>query len=76
MPRTANPVKRAVNLSLNAQVLDTARELGLNVSATVDALLAEEVRRIYWERWNEENKGAIEPASHARACRWPATAAS
>jgi antitoxin CcdA len=60
MPRTPAAPKRAVNLSLNAQVLDTARELGLNLSATVDALLAEEVRRRYWERWNEENREAIE----------------
>ena len=52
--------KRAVNLSLNAQVLDKARELGMNVSATVDALLAEEVSKRYWARWNEENKEAIE----------------
>jgi antitoxin CcdA len=37
-----------------------ARELGMNVSATVDALLTEEVRKRYWERWNEENKAAIE----------------
>ena len=61
MPRTATPrtAKRAVNLSLNAKVLDTARELGLNISATVDALLAEEVKKRYWERWNEDNKEAI-----------------
>jgi antitoxin CcdA len=52
--------KRAVNLSLNAEVLDTAREMGLNLSATVDALLAEEVRKRYWQRWNEENKDAID----------------
>ena len=52
--------KRSANLSLNAKVLDMARELGMNVSATVDALLAEEVRKRYWERWNEENKAAIE----------------
>jgi antitoxin CcdA len=59
--RNSEPVtKRAVNLSLNAKVLDTARELGMNVSATVDALLADEVRRRYWERWNEENREAIE----------------
>jgi antitoxin CcdA len=51
--------KRAVNLSLNAQTLDTARELGMNLSSTVDALLAQEVRRQYWQRWNEENKAAI-----------------
>ena len=51
--------KRPTNLSLNAKVLDMARELGMNISQTVDALLAEEVRRRYWERWNEENKDAI-----------------
>ena len=51
--------KRATNLSLNAKMLDVARELGMNLSATVDALLADEVRRRYWARWNEENKEAI-----------------
>ena len=51
--------KRATNLTLNAKVLDLARELGMNLSQTVDGLLAEEVRRRYWERWNEENKAAI-----------------
>jgi antitoxin CcdA len=60
MRRTTNAPKRPTNLSLDAGVLDMARELGMNVSATVDALLAEEVRRRYWERWNEENKEAIE----------------
>jgi antitoxin CcdA len=59
MLTAAKTPKRAVNLSLNAQVLDKARELGMNLSATVDALLADEVRRRYWERWNEENKDAI-----------------
>ena len=51
--------KRPTNLSLNAKVLDMARELGMNVSQTVDTLLAQEVRRRYWERWNEQNKDAI-----------------
>lgn len=51
--------KRAVNLSLNAKVLDSARELGMNLSATVDVLLAEAVKKRYWERWNEENRQAI-----------------
>jgi len=59
MLNTAKVAKRAVNLSLNAQVLDRARELGMNLSATVDALLAEAVRKRYWEHWNEENKEAI-----------------
>ncbi len=59
MRRIADSPKRATNLSLNAKVLDTARELGMNISATVDALLAAEVRKQYWARWNEENKDAI-----------------
>jgi antitoxin CcdA len=52
--------KRPTNLSLNAKVLDMARELGMNLSQTVDALLAEEVRRRYWLRWNEENREAVQ----------------
>jgi antitoxin CcdA len=60
MLRFDDAPKRATNLSLNAKVLDAARELGMNLSQTVDALLAEEVRKRYWERWNEENKEAIE----------------
>lgn len=59
MLRFDDAPKRPTNLSLNAKVLDLARELGMNVSQTVDALLAEEVRKRYWERWNEENKQAI-----------------
>lgn len=52
--------KKATNLSLNSKVLEMARELGMNVSQTVDALLAEEVKRRYWEQWNERNKDAID----------------
>jgi antitoxin CcdA len=60
MLRFDDAPKRATNLSLNAKVLDAARELGMNLSQTVDALLADEVRKRYWERWNEDNKEAIE----------------
>lgn len=59
MHRHEDAPKRATNLTLNVKVLDMAKELGMNVSQTVDALLAEEVHRRYWERWNEENKEAI-----------------
>ena len=54
-----NAPKKATNLSLNSKVLEKARELGMNVSQTVDALLAAEVRRCYWQKWNEENKDAV-----------------
>ena len=54
-----NAPKKATHLSLNSKVLEKARELGMNVSQTVDALLAAEVRRCYWQKWNEENKDAV-----------------
>ena len=51
--------KKATNLSLNSKVLEAAREMGMNLSQTVDAFLADEVRRRYWEQWNERNKDAV-----------------
>lgn len=59
MPKLDDAPKKPINLSLNSKVLEMARELGMNISQTVDALLAEEVQRRYWERWNEENKDGI-----------------
>jgi antitoxin CcdA len=53
-----NATKKPTNLSLNSKVLEMAREMGMNVSQTVDTLLAAEVRRCYWQKWNEENKDA------------------
>jgi antitoxin CcdA len=55
-----NAAKKATNLSLNSKVLAMARELGMNLSQTVDGLLAEEVKRRYWELWNSNNKEAID----------------
>jgi len=52
--------KKATNLSLNSKVLEAAKELGLNLSQTVDLLLANEVKRRYWERWREDNREAFE----------------
>ncbi len=60
MPRFEKAAKKATNLSLNSKVLELARELGMNVSETVDALLAKEVERRYWEGWQERNQGAID----------------
>ena len=59
MLRRNDLAKRPINLSLTSKVLDAARELGMNLSQTVDELLTEEVKRRYWARWNEDNKDAI-----------------
>jgi antitoxin CcdA len=57
--------KKATNLSLNSKVLEAARELGINISQTVDDLLAREVRRRAIARWVAEN-GAIVDAYNRR----------
>ena len=43
-----NAPKKATNLSLNTKVLEAAREMGMNLSQTVDTLLADEVKKRYW----------------------------
>ena len=55
-----NTSKKATNLSLSVSTLEKARELGLNLSKTVDALLEKEVRRVYRAQWAERNQAAIE----------------
>lgn len=52
-------VKKATNLSLSVKVLEAARDMGINLSQTVDTLLADEVKRRYWAKWNEDNREAI-----------------
>ncbi len=59
MLRFDDAPKKPTNLSLNSKVLEMARELGMNISQTVDTLLAEEVRRRYWEQWKDENREAM-----------------
>jgi antitoxin CcdA len=48
--------KKAVNLSIDADVLQAARQYGLNLSATLEQALAEETAR----RWLAENRDSIE----------------
>ena len=52
--------KRPVNLLINARTLQLAKELGMNLSQTVDSFLSAEVQRRYWERWNDDNRDAID----------------
>lgn len=47
--------KRPTNLSLNAQVLDAAKALGINVSQACDRYLAELVRTEQMKRWQTEH---------------------
>ena len=56
---SANYTKRAANLSVNAELLDQAKALDINLSATLERALETEVRVRQRERWLEENRDAI-----------------
>ena len=53
-------MKRAANLSVDAELLDKARKLKINLSQLLEQALREKVRAKEGEKWLEENKGAIE----------------
>jgi len=51
--------KQRTNITLSAENLTAARELGLNVSAISDAAVAEAVRAARAEAWAKENAAAL-----------------
>lgn len=55
----ADYAKRAANLSINSELLDEAKGLGINLSATLERALEAEVRARRREQWLEENREAI-----------------
>ena len=55
--RTA--AKRATNVSIRGDLLDAAREAGVNLSATLERGLMEGLASVRSTRWREENREAI-----------------
>lgn len=61
MPRHrsgANP-KRATNVSIRSDLLVAARKAGVNLSATLERALAEELAEAKRKKWRQENREAI-----------------
>jgi antitoxin CcdA len=52
--------RKATNLSVNADLLDRARDLGINLSATLERALVEVLRERAREHWVAENTALIE----------------
>ncbi|MDA8231156.1 MAG: type II toxin-antitoxin system CcdA family antitoxin [Magnetospirillum sp.] len=52
--------KRAVNVSVNEDLLAQARALGINLSQTLEGRLADLVREAKAKAWAEENAEAIQ----------------
>jgi antitoxin CcdA len=51
--------KRATNVSIRGDLLDAARAAGVNLSATLERALAEELANVKRAQWREENREAI-----------------
>ena len=51
--------KRATNVTIDADLLKQARELNINLSATLEQALAELVRHRRREHWLADNRAAI-----------------
>lgn len=54
-----NAVKKASNLSINSDLLRQAKELEINLSATLEAALKVKVQELRAQQWLEENQEAI-----------------
>ena len=60
MQERVRPAKRAVNLSVDAQLLDEAKAAGTNLSALLEKALSDELRAHRRARWLHDNHAAIE----------------
>ncbi len=57
-PKSTAP-KQATNLSINRDLLNAAREAGVNLSAALEEVLQEKVAAARREQWKLENAEAI-----------------
>lgn len=53
------PVKKPVNITINVELLAAARQLNINLSATMEAALTEAVKGKQREAWLVRNRAAI-----------------
>lgn len=53
-------LKKSANLSINADLLQQAKQLNINLSQTFEQHLAEIIRQAQRRLWLAENKGAID----------------
>ena len=55
--------KRATNLTVDPELLDAARALNINLSATFEASLRDALRKEKSAKWLEENRAAIQSSN-------------
>ena len=60
MATSTQSSKRAANVSVNGALLQKAKALKINLSATLESALSEVVKARERELWRSENKSAID----------------
>lgn len=56
----SSALKKPANVSVNSDLLLKAKALGINLSATLEAALAAEVKRLRAEQWLKDNKPSLD----------------
>ncbi|WP_236643800.1 type II toxin-antitoxin system CcdA family antitoxin [Flavisphingopyxis soli] len=63
MSRVSGAMKRATNVSLNAELIVQAKELGINISQACEAGLEQSIRATTAEAWLAANRDALESSN-------------
>ncbi|WP_339861725.1 type II toxin-antitoxin system CcdA family antitoxin [Thalassospira alkalitolerans] len=56
-------LRKATNVSLEADLLETAKKLGINISRSAEEGLHEAVAKRQAELWKQENRAAIQASN-------------
>jgi antitoxin CcdA len=56
--------KRPTNLSVRGDLIAAARAARVNLSALLERALCEELVRLKWQQWREENQPAVAVYNH------------
>lgn len=61
------PAKKATNLSINRELFTEARNLEINLSATLEEALVEKVKQEKRKKWLEDNREAVQACNELAA---------
>ena len=63
MTESIKHARRPTNLSLDSALLEEAKALGVNMSRSAEAGIAEAVRRSKQQRWLQANQAALDSSN-------------
>jgi antitoxin CcdA len=63
MANVAKTPRKATNLTLDAQAVADAKELGINISAACEEGLVVAISKARGEKWLRENRAALESSN-------------